>query len=66
MVPDPLLMEQLWPVGWVRTETLYAVPLARGVVKAKEPLADKLRLLPLLFWSTTLPADKPLKEPPTA
>jgi hypothetical protein len=65
MVPDPLLTEQLWPAGWVRMVTLYAVPLARGVVKAKEPLADKLRLLPPLFWSTRLPEDKPLSVPPS-
>ena len=63
-VPDPLLTEQVWPAGWVRMVTLYAVPPASCELKVKEPFEERLRLLPPLFWRTTAPEDNPPRVPP--
>ena len=54
-VPVPLLTVQVWPYGWVRTVTAYALPPASFVGKAKEPLAVTVRLSPPLSCSTRVP-----------
>src|SRR5690242_18514084 len=63
-VPVPPLTAQVCPVGWVRTVTVYALPLVSLVGKVKEPLAATDRLSPPLSWSTTVP-DSPETVPPT-
>ena len=63
-VPVPLLTVQVWPDGWVRTVTAYALPPASFVGKAKEPFAVTVRLSPPLSCSTTVP-DSPETVPPT-
>ena len=63
-LPLPLLTVQFCPAGWVSTEALYPPPLFSAPEKVKTPLAFTARLLPPLFWKTTLVlVAKPATEP---
>ena len=64
-LPEPLVTEQSWPLGWAAMLTLKLAPLARAVAKAKLPLAGTARRsLPLL--SSIRPAPMtPCAVPPT-
>src|SRR5215472_4949037 len=62
-IPVPFATEQLCPVGFVFTITLYVAPDASSVLNVNEPLALTLRLS-TLFCSTTVP-DSPDTFPPT-
>jgi hypothetical protein len=65
-VPVPLATVQVCagPVGWVRTVTLYVLPLAIAVLKVNVPLAVIVRLSPALSCSTSPVPVSPVTVPP--
>ena len=63
-VPDPFDTVQVWPVGFVFTVTLYALPSGSFVAKPNDPFALRVRSSPPLFRNTTVP-DNPDTVPPT-
>ena len=64
-LPEPLVTEQSWPLGWAAMLMLKVAPLAKAVAKAKLPLAGTASCsLPLL--SSIRPAPlTPCAVPPT-
>src|SRR5688572_8307619 len=69
-VPAPVVTVQvcaIGEIGFVRTVTLYAAPLATGVVNWNVPFAVTLvSSVPLLRSTTVLPAARPVTVPPIA
>ena len=64
-VPDSLLAAQVWPVGWVATVSVCAVPSASSE-KLKLPLEVRVWSPPQLICSTAeSPPARPVKHPPT-
>ena len=62
-VPDPLLIVQVCPLGWVRTLTAYGAAAAMAVVNVNAPLAVSVRLFAPLSCSVTEPLN-PVTVPP--
>ena len=65
IVPLPLLIEQVNPVGCVETATAYAVPEVNVEPKLKLVAPELIASMVVLLLSTKPLAVKPLIEPPT-
>ena len=65
-VPLPFCTVQVWPVGWVCTVTLYALPAFTVAANVKAvAFAATLRLSAALLRNTSPVPVNPLMEPPT-